>query len=559
MSDPTPLPGPGSRLRVPWAALERASAAEIAALVGQHPAARIVVVGCGDADRARRALAALCRAAAGRVIMAVGAGADEVAPALCAAFVAAGVVGVEAVADPRTGLGPAWAAAAERRGLAIILRWTLATGGLVALDALRRGQRPPPVCRELVIEPWLPSDDRKPTRALPDLARVRSAWPTRSGPAGGVFGPGGPQLVRSLLWPAALDVAADATEPAPTAAVARAAALLTLRPGASKPSQPARAAPNPTAWFEPRAPEARGLALGLRSAWRLHVPRAELPALQAALARHDLVCAASAGGHERDVGGGWTSLDADTGAVLVVVARSPAVARRCLALELANLARPAPRTAAEMRASVLATLATHRALGAAYGYPPCCVEAFCDAHAEALHGPRSGDNALAVLRAWLRTRRFDARLDVLAGPLGDAYRTPLRHLPCRFDCPASLRLHARLAPRRVAGPLASPPGTKAAAAVVVFADGSFVRLPGAHALAARDGSTQLSGGGAWEPSLTRALQPHASQLAQAFAGATATIRAGHVPMTAGAPDVAPLPDAVARAVRSPFPLVLPFA
>ncbi|MSP90543.1 MAG: hypothetical protein EXR79_01870 [Myxococcales bacterium] len=569
MNSSAPLPGPGSRLRVPWAALLRAGPGEIASLSSRHADSRIVVVGrpveaWALVDAA--ALHGLCQAASGRVVVVVEGLPAAAAPAELAALAAAGVAGVEAMADGRSGRGPAWADAAGACGLALVLRWALTEGAVAALDALRRGAVRPPECTELVIEPWLPDGEGATARSIPCLGRVQAAWPRRAAVGATALGAGGPLLVRSLLWPAHLHADADATESVPGPAAMRAAALLAARSdrvasrSARHPTQhPARAVATSTPWFEPRAPEARGLALGLRSAWRIHVPLADVAALEAALAGHGLRCAAGGAGHERDVGGGWTSLDTPAGAALVVMARSAAVARRCLDLELANLARPAPRTPAELRASVGATLASHRALGAAYGYPACCVEAFCDAHAEVLHGPRAGDNAQVVLRAWLRTRRFDARLDVLAGPMGAAYRTPLRHLPCRFDCRASLSLHARLArpSRRSATAEAGPRRTETV--VVVFADGSFVRLPGARAEQAADGTCTLSGVGAWEPGLGSALRPYAAQVARGFGAASVVVRAGHLPVPVGTREQGPELDALAAAVQSPFPLVLPFA
>ena len=47
---------------------------------------------------------------------------------------------------------------------------------------------------------------------------------------------------------------------------------------------------------------------------------------------------------------------------------------------------------------------------------------------------------MTMLRAVLRTRTFHAELYAMPGLLGEEAVTPLRHMPCRFDCPASLAL-----------------------------------------------------------------------------------------------------------------------
>jgi hypothetical protein len=181
------------------------------------------------------------------------------------------------------------------------------------------------------------------------------------------------------------------------------------------------------------------------------------------------VLAAAAGTVARGVGGSWSATGSGADAtVLVAIANDDQPARRCLDLELANLRRPPPVTQADRHHAIAETTAAHRELGLLYGYPACCVEAFCDAHVEAMGaGARTGDNALPILRAWLRSRHFDARLDTIAGALGRHYASPLRHLPCRFDCPASIALAERLGGRRVD-----------AVPAVVFADGGFLRLPG---------------------------------------------------------------------------------
>jgi hypothetical protein len=75
-----------------------------------------------------------------------------------------------------------------------------------------------------------------------------------------------------------------------------------------------------------------------------------------------------------------------------------------------------------------------RSLGRLLGYPPCCIEAFTAA------GP--GATTSSLLRA--AHRRSDAfrwQLNVL-DPVSPFTLVP--HLPCRFDCPASLDMASRL-------------------------------------------------------------------------------------------------------------------
>ncbi|MCO4762588.1 MAG: hypothetical protein KC502_13840 [Myxococcales bacterium] len=194
--------------------------------------------------------------------------------------------------------------------------------------------------------------------------------------------------------------------------------------------------------------EARGLALGLRQAWRLRLPRASLKPWQRAWRRHGLFLTASSTAF-RDVPGGLLvpAADGERGVHLVVLSTGKELARACLAAELENAARGAASSQTELQRMH----AAHRAVGAAYGYPPCCVAAFCDAHAEAILARKAqrsgdealiqlGDNGLAIARAAARTQHFDPRLAALPGALGERNVSTLRHLPCRFDCPASITL-----------------------------------------------------------------------------------------------------------------------
>ncbi len=75
-----------------------------------------------------------------------------------------------------------------------------------------------------------------------------------------------------------------------------------------------------------------------------------------------------------------------------------------------------------------------RDLGRLLGYPECCIEAFVTA------GPDASTSSL-LRQAHHRTRVFHWPLNVL-DPVSPFTLIP--HLPCRFDCPASLELAARV-------------------------------------------------------------------------------------------------------------------
>lgn len=202
--------------------------------------------------------------------------------------------------------------------------------------------------------------------------------------------------------------------------------------------------------------EARGLVLGLRRAWRLRLPSASLKPWRRAWRGHGLHLTMSQQRFEVVQGGVLRVVDrglGERGVHLVVISSDPEFARACLAEELRNVARGA----ATDRGQLQATLESHRRLGAAYGYPACCVEAFCDAHVETVirrHRRRlkagdgggdtasvvQGDNGLAIARAAARSASFDPLLAAIPGALGVSAASTLRHLPCRFDCAASRRL-----------------------------------------------------------------------------------------------------------------------
>ena len=118
---------------------------------------------------------------------------------------------------------------------------------------------------------------------------------------------------------------------------------------------------------------------------------------------------------------------------IVYVAATPAAARALRELE----ARALPGQPA--RAEVSFDPAPHRGLGAALGFPPCCVEAFVVRIARGADVPASGGRAhedfIAATEAAARSRRLDARANVFAR---DRVSGWLSHVPCAFDCGPSL-------------------------------------------------------------------------------------------------------------------------
>ncbi len=199
---------------------------------------------------------------------------------------------------------------------------------------------------------------------------------------------------------------------------------------------------------DPACVELRGLALGLRRAWRLRLSEQQAGgfAEQVRGAGHAVALSADRYG---EVPGGFLGR-ADDGVRLAVVAVDPATAHACLADEERSAGR-----AHDSAEDVVRTLQVHRRLGRAYGYPSCCVEAFCDGHVEHMLGlaPGLSHNALLIARAAARTAAFDLLLAALGDRLGARSPSPLRHLPCRFDCAASVRLAgALLADLRTSNP-----------------------------------------------------------------------------------------------------------
>ena len=333
-------------------------------------------------------------------------------------------------------------------GLAVRLRWRLvraATAGLQDLAALAGlGTHV-----EVIVLPVLTPED------APALGEVSAAWPATT--------PAGVTVLRSGLWPDCLG-GRDVEPPSQAERAHAARSFLAPCEGCALRASPqwpegctgvaaALHAPTATAatpwraWqtmthgveaashthVDPACVEARGLALGLRRAWRLFVAPDDVAAYAEVFLPRGLFLA-SAAGVDAGVGG---TVRARGQQVLLVIAQTQAEADACVADELDNLHRATSTVdmGADQRWHAIAQI--HRRLGAAYGYPACCVEAFLDAHAEIVELARDTDNALPLLRAALRTRSFDPALLSLPGLLGEEAGSVLRHMPCRFDCPAS--------------------------------------------------------------------------------------------------------------------------
>jgi hypothetical protein len=121
----------------------------------------------------------------------------------------------------------------------------------------------------------------------------------------------------------------------------------------------------------------------------------------------------------------------------------------------------------------------HRRLGAALGYPACCVESYIAALPARVADEYQGVSpmAFAALQAARDSAGFDNRLD-FASPLRDACL--LSHRPCKYDCEASLArvaaIEAELA-QSAPGRLASLQKARAQGALL-FADGTQIPLDG---------------------------------------------------------------------------------
>ena len=121
------------------------------------------------------------------------------------------------------------------------------------------------------------------------------------------------------------------------------------------------------------------------------------------------------------------------GRSLVYVARTPAAARALRDLE-------APiRPGRGVQPLTAADLAAHRALGAALGYPPCCIDAFAERVARGVDRLPSGETAhedfVAASTALARSRAPDPRCNIFAAGDNSCW---LSHVPCALDCAASI-------------------------------------------------------------------------------------------------------------------------
>jgi hypothetical protein len=399
---------------------------------------------------------------------------------------------VQCIAPSQTGFADLAAAlkGARQLGLRVQLRWQLAPENLSALEEFARGDPPALACDELVVAPLL-----QPGRVVA-ACDLRRCWPAQH--------PAGPRIIASQLWPRCLSLAAALIEPSADTAAAdliqpaacqgcpaighclgiprlvRDACDASPEPWRGSPAglAPTAVPPRQQVSYDRAAVELRGLRMGLRHAWRLRVAPAEREAfVQEAqldgwhVAWSPQTYLAHAGGRLQPQKAGDLAPASSEGAHLLVVARSQELAAACVADELALLAAEDPAAEQDAVSAVAAMAQAHRRLGQAYGFPPCCVEAFCDAFGEVVYTRRVGDNAVAVLRAAQRSQRFDRRCFTLIAGLGQANHQPLRHLPCRFDCTASIELASRLRgaePDKAGGDLAA----------VVWADGSFAVLDG---------------------------------------------------------------------------------
>ncbi len=213
--------------------------------------------------------------------------------------------------------------------------------------------------------------------------------------------------------------------------------------------------------------EEMALRLGLRRVWRSELPAAEAEVLGAHPPPGLVVLA-----------GAHVTLDPE--ATLQVGLPDANAQILYLARELADAeaARVADEAASNPDPDVVT--AAHRELGALLGYPDCCVTAFLEARTErqaaGVNSP--AEHAYAVVRAGRASARLDRRLN-FGSPIDDACL--VRHVPCAFDCAASLA-HvqelelelARIAPGRLETKLALRVD-----AALVFADSAHVPFRGA--------------------------------------------------------------------------------
>lgn len=126
-------------------------------------------------------------------------------------------------------------------------------------------------------------------------------------------------------------------------------------------------------------------------------------------------------------------------AAIVYIARTPAATRTLRELESAIL--PTRERAVRPDDAV----ERHRQLGAALGFPACCVEAFVTRVERGVERMPDGSTAHEDFVAVTAARAASERLDPLLNMFPLGYSSPwLSHVPCRFDCDESLTYAARV-------------------------------------------------------------------------------------------------------------------
>lgn len=252
-------------------------------------------------------------------------------------------------------------------------------------------------------------------------------------------------------------------------------------PMSGTPGGDERAAP----LFEPSV-EWISVTLGIKPACRLVVAESEVETIQAAARAASLHCedirAASF------ISRFSTATNAGK-ATLLYVART---------VESAVAARDAERAMIDSDRSFWRRRAPHiRKLGAALGYPTCCVEAFMPVR----HQP----NATIRFRALAQT---DDPISFLLNDFVEDRRSLVSHFVCRYDCAASLR-NARAVFDQLPQSRAGDLRRSARGFVVAFREGGVLRLiPLDDSADNRFSSVESSGDGQrlrqWRSALERA-------------------------------------------------------
>ncbi len=118
---------------------------------------------------------------------------------------------------------------------------------------------------------------------------------------------------------------------------------------------------------------------------------------------------------------------------IVYVARTPAAARMLRALEAPIWPGQAPRPLSPD------DLAAHRALGAALGYPPCCVDSFVARVERGVtrlpSGARAHEDFVAASVALAGSATLSPLCNIFAAGRNSCW---VSHVPCRLDCAASI-------------------------------------------------------------------------------------------------------------------------